>query len=249
MNQFYLKLNASKTQIIVFGPPNVLRQININGTQLADGAEIRFISNVKNLGVRMDESLTMEKHVMHLKSKSFQTIRKICKVRFLLTQDQLKTVVNSLVVSCLDYCNCLFYGINEYALHQLQLIQNAAAKLVTGKYKHDHLETDLNDLHWLEVKKRVLFKIGLLVYKALNGIAPMYVQELICYSHHGHTLQLLVPKVSSNFGMRAFSVIGPKLYNSFPSWVKQAENVGLFKKHLKTYLFNNMSPYDLQKFT
>lgn len=247
MNRFYLKLNATKTQIIVFGPPNVLQQININGTQLTDGTLVRFVSTVKNLGVRMDESLTMEKHVRHLKSKCFQTIRKICKVRFLLTQDQLKTVVNSLVVTCLDYCNGLFYGINENALNQLQLIQNAAAKLITGKYKHDHLDTDLNDLHWLEVKKRILFKIGLLSYKALNGIAPMYLQELIHYSHHGHSLQLSLPKVSSKHGLRAFSVIGPKLYNSFPPWVKQADNVEIFKKYLKTYLFN-LSQYDLQKF-
>jgi len=79
-----------------------------------------------------------------------------------LTQDQLKKIVNSLVVSCLDYCNSLYFGITVKLQNQLQLIQNACAKAVTGKYKYDHLEDDLQNLHWLNIKKRVLFKIGLL---------------------------------------------------------------------------------------
>ena len=73
-------------------------------------------------------------------------------------------VVNALVVSCLDYCNALFYGINEQLFYQLQLIQNAAAKLITGKYKYEHVDSDLVDLHWLDIKKRVIFKICLLGY-------------------------------------------------------------------------------------
>ena len=85
---------------------------------------------------------------------------------FLLTREQLKVIVNSLVVSCLDDCNGLFYGLTEKLLSQLQLIQNAAAKAVTGKYKHDHLENDIKELHWLDVRKRIIFKIGLLAYKS-----------------------------------------------------------------------------------
>ena len=127
MTKYFLQLNATKTQIIVFGPPNVLNHIKMEFVALVPGVLLHLSSTVKNLGVRMDSSLTMRKQVCELKKKSFRTIRNICKIRFLLSQDQMKTVVNSLVVCCLDYCNALFYGINEKLMQQLQLLQKAAS--------------------------------------------------------------------------------------------------------------------------
>ena len=238
MDQFFLQLNADKTQIIVFGPSTVLSDIRIYGTNLAPGIAVRFVNTVKNLGILMDSSLTMKQQVINMKKKCFTTLRNICKIRFLLSKHQLKMIVNSLVVSGLDYCNGLYYGINQELLHQLQLIQNSACKAITGKYKHDHLEDDFKHLHWLNIQKRILFKIALLTFKAINGLAPPYLQDLINYEHHSHALKLIVPTTSTRMGARAFSVIGPKLFNSIPNWVKQTNNIEHFKKSLKTFLFN-----------
>ena len=44
---------------------------------------------------------------------------------------------------------------------------------ITGKYKPDHLEDDLRQLHRLNIRKRITFKSGLLAYKAINGITPL----------------------------------------------------------------------------
>ena len=169
----------------------------------------------------MDNKLSMRKQVIEIKKTSFRILRNIRRVRFLLSEDQLKVIVNSLVVSCLDYCNGLYYGISEKLLDQLQLIQNCAAKVVKGKYKHDHLHKDLNELHWLSVRKRILFKIALLVYKSLNGQAPVYLQDMISYRHHGHDLKLVVPDVNTVQGLRSFSSIGPRLYNSLPKKLRK----------------------------
>ena len=108
-----------------------------------------------------------------------------------------------------------------------------------GKYKHDHMDDDLKEVHWLEVKKRILFKIGLLVYKSLNGQAPVYLQELIRYtSNYGHNVWLFVPQVNSKYGSRAFSIVGPKFYNLLPFWVTEAGNIDKFKSCLKKFLFD-----------
>ena len=93
----------------------------------------------------MDNRLVFDKQIVNLKKKCFHTLRNIRKIRFLLSPNQIKTIVNSLVVSCLDYCNGLYFGIGEKLLHQPQLLQNAAAKAVTGKYKHDHLDDNNNN--------------------------------------------------------------------------------------------------------
>ena len=245
MTQFYLQLNASKTQIIVFGPPNVLKQIHINGVNFAEGTTIRFVSTVNNLGFRMDSNLNMRNQIMETKRRCFRTIRDIQRIRSLLTFDQLKMVVNSLVVSCLDYCNSMYYGINESDLQQLQIIQNAAAKVIYGKYKYDHIDDDLEDLHWLNIRKRIIFKICLLVFKSLNGIAPEYLQQLISYLPHGHTLKLQVPKSDSTYGKRSFSSVGPRIWNKLPPKVTENYNIIRFKSDLKTFLFN-LSKYDIE---
>jgi hypothetical protein len=114
MSQYYLQLNDRKAQIIVFGSTNVLKEIEINGINTSSGTTVRFIATVKNLGIYMDSKLSLSNQVISLKKKSFATLRNIRKIRFLLTREQLKIIVNSLVVSCLDYCNGLFYGLRAH---------------------------------------------------------------------------------------------------------------------------------------
>ena len=73
---------------------------------------------------------------------------------------------------------------------------------------------DLNELHWLSIKKRIIFKLALLVFKSLHGLAPPYLQDLFRYIPHGNRIRLQIPPTNSKLGSRAFSVIGPKIFNS-----------------------------------
>ena len=248
MMKYFLQLNTTKTQIIVFGLPNVLKQITIGGCNLSIGNCIRFVSIVKNLGFIMDSNLNMRRQIMKTKKTCFHTIRNICKIRFLLNTDQLKLIVNSLVVSCIDYCNALYIGLNDSDVKHLQLIQNSAAKAIFGKYKYDHIEDDLKSLHWLDIRKRIVFKVSLLIFKILNGTSPKYLQELISYAHNGHTVSLDVPRMNTNYGGRAFSHIGPKIWNKLPQSVTQNYDISVFKSMLKTFLFN-LSTYDMELLT
>ena len=113
-----------------------------------------------------------------------------------------------------------------------------------GKNKYDcGVDNDLKTLHWLSIKKRIIFKIALLVYKFLNGLAPPYLQELFHFAHHSHIVRLKVPSSATKYGSRAFIIIGPRIYNSLPQSIKESENVLTFKQSLKTYLFHK---YDIE---
>ena len=71
----------------------------------------------------------------------------------------------------------------------------------------------------------------------MNGLAPPYLQNLFSFVSHGNTVRLHVPSTLTKFGLRAFSVIGPKIYNLLPADIKEVTEISLFKQKLKTYLF------------
>jgi len=78
----------------------------------------------------------------------------------------------------LDYCDALLAVCPVYAINKLQLVQNAAARVLTRSKKKDHITPILSSLHWLPIKFRINYKVLLLTYKALTGLAPVYLMDL-----------------------------------------------------------------------
>jgi len=101
-------------------------------------------------------------------------LRQLRQVRSSLTIETTETLVHAFVSSRLDYCNSLLYGINDSLLKKLQAVQNAAARVTTKTRKFDHITPVLRELHWLAVHKRIVYKLAVMVYKCVHGLAPPY---------------------------------------------------------------------------
>jgi hypothetical protein len=161
-----------------------------------------------------------------------------------LSEETTEVLLHAFVSSKLDNGNALLHGLPKNLLNKLQLVQNTAARIVTLTRKHDHITPTLNRLHWLPVEQPIIFKLLLLVYKGLNGLAPSYISELLHYRTYKRSLRssnqglLDVPYSKlKTYGDRSFSVAAPKLWNILPTDIKQAKNVNIFKNKLKTHLF------------
>ena len=88
--------------------------------------------------------------------------------------------VHAFITSRLDYCNSLLAGIGDGLIAQLQSVMRVAARLVLRRRKFDPISADIRDrLHWLPIRSRIDFKLGLLVYKCLHGNAPPYLVEML----------------------------------------------------------------------
>ena len=136
------------------------------------------------------------------------------------------------------------FGIPKELITQLQMRQNHAARVITQWRKYDHITPVLVDLHWLPVKQRIDFKILLLTYKALNGLAPAYLREQLVPYSPTRTLrskenhQLTSPRCRlENFGRRSFAAAAPMLWNNLPLNIKRSPSLDIFKSRTKTHLF------------
>jgi len=157
-----------------------------------------------------------------------------------------KTLVQAFISNRLDHCNSLLYGITDNLFRCVQAVQNAAARLITGVRRHEHITPVLKQLHWLPVRQRVHFKLAVTVFRALHGTAPSYLAEdcqLVastdCRQLRSSTVNTcLVTRTSTCLGDRSFAAAGPRLWNSLPTYLRQPDlSLGQFRRALKTHLF------------
>uniref|UniRef100_A0A3Q3K2M1 Reverse transcriptase domain-containing protein n=1 Tax=Monopterus albus TaxID=43700 RepID=A0A3Q3K2M1_MONAL len=240
----FLLLNSDKTEVIVLGPENLRNLLSNHIVTLIDIA-LSSSTTVRNLGVIFDQNMSFKSHINQASRSAFFHLRNIAKIRSILSQSDAEKLVHAFVTSRLDYCNSLLSGCPNNSLKSLQLIQNAAARVLTGTSKRDHISPILASLHWLPVKFRIEFKILLLTYKALNNKAPLYHKDLVEPYHPNRALRsqsaglLVVPRVHrSRMGGRAFSYQAPLLWNQLPVSVREADTLSTFKIRLKTFLFD-----------
>ncbi len=97
----------------------------------------------------------------------------------MLSVSDAEKLVHAFMTSRLDYCNALLGGCPASSINKLQIVQNAAARVLTRSRKYDHITPILQSLHWLAIKFRISYKILLLNYKALNDLAPAYLTNLL----------------------------------------------------------------------
>ena len=152
----------------------------------------------------------------------------------------------TLVTTCIDYANATLNGATQNVIHKLQLVQNTAARILTGTRKKEHLTPVLRELHWLPVNQRICFKILILTYKCISGQAPVYLCNLIkpyeCERNtRSSSLSLLhVPFSPSHFSQTCvFSNAAPRLWNQLPFYIRKSSSLDIFKSVLKTHLFNS----------
>ena len=203
-------------------------------------------ANVKYLGVYLDSLLNLECHVNKITSSAYFHLRNISKIRQVLDISSTKSLIQSTFIPRIDYCNSLLSNVPQRLNNKLQRIQNHAARVIYKKRKRDHITPVLKELHWLPIRCRVSFKVLLITFKCLNGLAPEYLADLIkryspprvLRSNDSLSGTLIVPRFKKlKHGGRSFSIVAPSLWNCLPSDIRNADTVSLFKSMLKTHMF------------
>ncbi len=249
MCQNFLQWNKEKTEVIAFGNKDEVLKVNA----YLDSMRQTTKNQVRNLGVILETDLSFSSHVKAVTKSAYYHLKNIARIRCFVSSQDLEKLVHAFITSRVDYCNGLLTGLPKKTIRQLQLIQNAAARILTRTRTSEHITPVLRSLHWLPVLRslhwlpvtfRIDFKVLLLVYKSLNGLGPKYMSDMLTEYKPNRPLrslgssQLEIPRVHTKQGESAFSYYAARSWNQLPEEIRCAKTLATFKSGLKTHLFS-----------
>ena len=153
MRHLFLKMNDSKTEIVIYGTRNQCNEITTTAIDEGDSA-VNISPNLTYLGVMLDQNLTLKAHILSKAKKASYHLYRIRQIIKFLDLPAKQTLISSLVMSHLDYTNAIFVNLPNNSIFPMQHIQNHAAKLVMNKCCIDSPTTIMRHLHWLPIRFR-----------------------------------------------------------------------------------------------
>ena len=205
--------------------------------------------SVRDLGVILDCELSMKKHISKVTSVCYYHLRRLKTVRRILGEKTTASLVQAFVISRLDYCNSILAGLPKSSIVPLQRVQNVAARLIRALGPRDHVTSTMRDLHWLPLEQRIIYKLCSLMHLVNTGHSPQYLQELVTLTSDIPSRSRLrsagnrryeTPATRLKIGERCFSFAGPAAWNSLPAALHDIRDHRVFKRYLKTELFNRV---------
>ncbi|KAF7655859.1 hypothetical protein LDENG_00048870 [Lucifuga dentata] len=158
-------------------------------------------------------SLLLQSHIKSITKTAWFRLSNIAKIQPVLSLRDAETVIHAFVSSRLDYCNVLFSGLPNCVTRSLQLVQNAAVRILTKTRKFDYITPILSEL--------------LTPYTPAHSLCSL------------DAALLVIPSVNKkSVGFRACAYRAPYLWNGLPLHVKEVRSVEIFKSRLETHLYS-----------
>ena len=234
----HLSLNIVKTEFIIISSrqkqlTNTNNHINIK----IENNRIKRVASAKSLGVTVDEHLSWDKHIDEKSKKIAAAIGARKRVRPFISTTSATLIYQALIQPHFDYCSLVWDGCSAKLSNKMQKLQNWAARIIT-KSKYDSSATQLlESLHWDDLLKRRKKHKAFLIYKILNGLAPMYLRNIFTnratpYTLRDNEAKLNLPKPRTNYLKRAICYDGASLWNSLPLDIRCSSSLGEFRSKI-----------------
>lgn len=239
-----MKNNISKTEILIINKAQANmknEEVNVNH----EGKQITLKPQpfIKILGVFIDSQLNWKKQVNHVKKKALNTTRCLHRVNHLLPIKEKINLYNALIVPHFDYADIIWGGCGKTNSSKLQIVQNFAAKSITGNKKSDSATASLQKLKFLTLNQRRTVHESIFAHKSILQINPTNInteflqQQPTSSTRHGHSGKLNLPK------HRTSKYEDSPLYRSIKSWNcipnhLPTENPKILKTNFQKYLIS-----------
>ena len=241
-----LVINGDKTHLVVMGKNKTLasrQQVFIE----ADGHIIQPSCKEKLLGGIISQDLKWKEHLISsnqsLVPQLTSRVNGLVKVSMSAPMTTRLMVANGIFMSKLSYLIQLWGGCEQYLIRSLQVMQNRAARAVTGKTWWTPTRRLLQDCRWLSVRQLIYYQTALQTYKILRSGKPVYFKQRMTTVHPLRTRQATgggIWRGEETQTGSSFTSRGAQAYNSLPAVIRNSRTPQTFKKKLKQWIASNV---------
>ena len=235
-----LSMNCKKTVCMLIGNRKILNKHNdldlkVNAQKLDQVAQIKY------LGITVDEELNWNAQVEGVCKKVSKMISFMGRLRQIVPEKYTKLIYDSMILPQLEYADIIWDSCKNKHADVIQKLQNRAGRIILkiSPFLHTPNQTVHKMLKWDTLACRRKQHLLQLVYKAVNGITPSYLQDMFCFKDNTYLLRsdyniaVKIPK--NNYAKRMISYRGGVEFNELPVRLKRAPTLDSFKQGLKEH--------------
>ena len=229
----YLVANPAKFQLIILGNNIDTNEFSIDINNIV----LKASSDVKLLGVTIDDKLDFKKHILSLCNKTNIYIRCLLRIRKYIKVEQAILLYNSYILSQLYYCSIIWMYCNKTTYSKLFSTQKRALRAVTLDFDSEFSDM-LRIINGSEIHEIHLRFLAIETFKIVNKIAPEFLASLVTAKNVDYNLRksnlLKLPEAKTlTHGVCNLSYQSARLWNSLPNHLKDSLSLGIFKNKIK----------------
>jgi len=141
-----LQANSDKTEFMWLTSPRSQHRLPTSGPLIGSNV-VSPSATVPDLGVFIDQDLTMNTHVQQTASRCFATLRQLRSIFRCIPTSVFNSLVSALVLSRLDYCNSFLIDLPLTHIQRLQSVHQNAAAYDTRCYFNVRSKANMSQLN------------------------------------------------------------------------------------------------------
>lgn len=224
-----LVLNPNKTQAIAIYKTPIRDQL---APVMLGSHVIQYVSHVNTLGVRLNETLSWEDHISHLRQKVCYILRKLYSLASHVPFHIRKLLANALVMPHFTYACEIYSGCNFQEMRHVKLSLHAMVRFVYCLRKYDHISEQVRAFLGCSFDIWVRNRVLILLYKIVYAKLPAYIYQRLSFARSVRTNTLIPPRHSTSVMSNSFIVRSARLWNGLPVVVRRISTLSQFKSSL-----------------
>ena len=234
-----MKANADKFQLMFLSrSESVVKDSITVGTSVIPSSQ-----SINILGLEIDNKLNFKLHTDEICNQAAKQINALKRIKQHLDKQCKMLIYNSYICSIFDYCAAVWVFTNKTHFEKIEKTNKRALRFVTNK-GHLNYEEICNQEEQLNIRKKCLKTIAIIIYKVRRGIAPSFLHDLVTVLNSSYDMRdnerCTVPEYSTvKYGKNSLRYFGAKIWNTLPNPIKNSPSLNTFKSAVSSWLLKN----------
>lgn len=244
LNNNQMKINISKTVFMVIRDrrSKLYGKCEIN----VKNEKIKEVTETKYLGIIIDNALNFDSNANYVAKKIAKKINVLYRLNHNVSNYTKCILYKSIVLPHFDYCSSVMINYSQNKLDIFQKLQNRAMRVILGVNKYTSVAKMLETLGWLSIKQRMMYNLGIFVYKMVNSFFPAYLCDRIqpnsvrnYYNTRNNNLINIV-NTRTKSAEKTITYLGYNFFNDLPNEIQSQATIPAFKRLLVTWIKTNI---------